>query len=85
MANTAYGTQRLMWVLLISLYMNSAIQGQTQSKGVLHAPQSSYDQCLKQRDQVQRTWQLDQYRISARCVYVRHYSVNNGAYNESDK
>lgn len=71
-----------MWVLLISLYMNSAIQGQTQSKGMIHAPQSSYEQCLKERDNVQRTWHMDGYRVSPRCVYIKYYSTHNGAYSK---
>ena len=74
-----------MWVLLISMYMNSSIQGLTQSKGMIHAPQQSYDQCLKERDRVNQSWRMDGYRISARCVYIKHYSNHNGAYNESDK
>ena len=74
-----------MWVLLISMYMTSAINGLTQSKGMIHAPQNNYEQCLQARDQVKERWHMDQYRISARCVYIRHYSNHNGAYNESDK
>lgn len=73
-----------MWVLLISLYLGQPL-GQTESKGIIHAAQPSYEQCLKQRDQVQRTWHLDGYRVSARCVYVKHYSTHNGAYNDANK
>ncbi len=73
-----------MWVLLISLYLNQPL-GQTQSKGVIHAPHNNYETCLLARDQVQRSWHLDGYRVSARCIYVKYYSTNNGAYNESNK
>lgn len=74
-----------MWILLISMYMNTSILGQVQSKGVIQAPQAGYEECLRQRDQVQRTWHMDSYRISARCVYIKYYSTHNGAYNESNK
>jgi len=73
-----------MWVLLISLYLGQSL-GQTESKGVIHAAHNSYEQCLKQRDQVRATWHLDGYKVSARCIYVKHYSTHNGAYNESNK
>ena len=68
-----------MWVLLISLYVHEPL-GHVQSKGVIQAPQTSYEQCQKSRDQVLKTWQIDQYRITPRCVYIKHYSTNNGAY-----
>ena len=74
-----------MWVLLISLYMNSAINGLTQSKGMIHAPQLSHEQCEQERDRVNRNWQMVGYRVSARCIYVKHYSHHNGAYGESDR
>ncbi len=71
-----------MWVLLISLYVLQPL-GQVQSKGIIHAPQTDYDTCVKSRDTVTKTWQLDAYKISARCTYIKHYSTNNGAYNEN--
>lgn len=70
---------------MVSLYMNQAILGQTQSRGVLMAPHTSYEACLKARDSVRQQWHLDGYRISPRCVYVKHYSTNNGAYNSETK
>lgn len=73
-----------MWVLLISLYLHQPL-AQTQSKGVIHAPHNSYEQCLQARDTVQKSWYMDGYRVSARCIYVKHYSTHNGAYNESNK
>jgi hypothetical protein len=69
-----------MWVLLISLYLGQPL-GQTESKGIIHAPHKNYDECLKARDQVRATWQLDGYRLTARCTYIKHYSTHNGAYN----
>ena len=74
-----------MWILLISLYATNNNLGQTQSKGVIHTAQHSYEQCQKQRDTVQQQWRLDGYKTSARCIWVKHYSTNNGAYNESDR
>lgn len=69
-----------MWVLLISLYVNEPL-GQTQSKGVLQAPQNSYEQCQKERDRVQQYWHIDGYKVSPRCVYIKHYdSRHNGSY-----
>jgi len=73
-----------MWVLLISLYLGQPL-GQTESKGLIHAPHTSYEACLRARDHVQRNWQLDGYKVSARCIYVKYYSTHNGAYNESNK
>jgi hypothetical protein len=71
-----------MWVLIVSLYVTL---GQVQSKGIIHAAHTSHAQCLKARDQVRETWRLDGYKISPRCVYVAHYSTDNGAYNESHR
>jgi hypothetical protein len=71
-----------MWVLIISLYLLQPL-GQIQSKGIIHAPQSDYETCLKTRDIVNKNWYLDGYRTSARCTYVKHYSTHNGAYNEN--
>jgi len=74
-----------MWILLISVYALDNHLGQTQSKGVVHAPQHSYEQCQRERDRVQHDWHLDGYRVSPRCIWVKHYSTNNGAYNSSDR
>jgi hypothetical protein len=73
-----------MWVLLISAYLHLPL-AQTQSKGVLQLPQQSLEQCERERDRVRATWYTDGYRISSRCVYIKYYSTNNGAYNESNK
>lgn len=73
-----------MWILMISLYLHQTL-GQTQSKGVIQAPQPSYETCLRERDRIRATWYTDGYRVTARCIYIKHYSTNNGAYNESDK
>ena len=73
-----------MWVLLISAYLHQSL-GQIQSKGVVQLPQSSYETCLRERDRIQHTWYTDGYRISSRCIYIKYYSTNNGAYNESNK
>ncbi len=70
-----------MWVLLISLYMQQPL-GQTQSKGVIHAPMSSYEQCQRERDRVRAVWYVDGYRVSARCIWVKHYSEHSGAYTQ---
>lgn len=70
-----------MWVLLISLYVHQPL-GQTQSKGVIHAPQPSYEQCIHERDRIRTTWYTDGYRVSPRCIYIKHYSTNNGAYTQ---
>jgi hypothetical protein len=72
-----------MWILLVSLYALNA--NQIQSKGVIHTAHLGHEQCLRQRDHVQQTWQLQGYRTSARCIWIKHYSTDNGAYNESNK
>ena len=61
-----------MWILIISLYMPQP-NGLTQSKGIIQAPQSSYDQCIKERDRVKEYWYMDGYRVSPRCVYLKNY------------
>jgi autonomous glycyl radical cofactor GrcA len=59
--------------------------GQIQSKGVIHVPQTSYDECLKARDRVNSIWRLDGYKTGARCIYIKYYSEHNGAYNAETK
>lgn len=71
-----------MWVLLISLYLTEPILGQVQSKGIIQAPMQSYDQCVKSRDQIRAQWQLDGYRVSARCLRVPNYGTRPGQYND---
>ena len=62
-----------MWVLIISLYLTQPL-GQVQSKGIIHVPQTSYEACLKERDRIRSTWYIDGYRVSPRCVFVKHYN-----------
>lgn len=69
-----------MWILLISLYATQPL-GQTQSKGIIHVPMPSIEQCQKERDTVNQHWHIDKYKTSARCIWIKHYSTNNGAYN----
>ena len=61
-----------MWVLIISLYMLQP-NGLTQSKGIIQAPQLSYEQCNKERNRVKEEWHMDGYRVSPRCVHMKHY------------
>ncbi len=70
-----------MWVLLISLYLMEPL-GHVQSKGILHVPQSSYEQCQKTRDTVAQRLQVDGYRTAARCIWIKHYSEQGGAYSK---
>jgi hypothetical protein len=44
-----------------------------QSKGVIQAPQSSYEQCIKERDRIKEQWRMDGYRVSPRCIYIKYY------------
>ena len=73
-----------MWILIISLYAHQPL-GQVQSKGIIHAPTRSYEQCLKERDRVNQYWTLDGYATRARCIYIKDYSANNGAYNQESR
>lgn len=73
-----------MWILIISLYVHQPL-GQIQSKGIIHAPMKNYELCLKERDKVNQYWYIDGYATKARCVYIKHYSTNNGAYNQDIK
>lgn len=61
-----------MWILIISLYMLQP-NSFTQSKGIIQAPQSSYEQCIKARDRVKEEWHMEGYRVSPRCVYMKYY------------
>jgi hypothetical protein len=61
-----------MWVLIISLYLPQPL-GHVQSRGVIEAPQPSYEACQRERDRVRSTWFIDGYRISPRCIYVKYY------------
>jgi hypothetical protein len=65
-----------MWVLIISLYLHQPL-GQTQSKGVIQAPQPSYETCLREKDRIRETWYTDGYKVSPRCIYIKHYSKHN--------
>lgn len=65
-----------MWILIISLYLNQPL-GQTQSKGIIQATQTSYEQCQHERDRIRATWYTDGYRVSARCIYLKHYNGTN--------
>ena len=62
-----------MWVLFISLYIIQPNIILAQSKGVIQAPQPSLEQCYKERDRVKEQWRMEGYRVSPRCVYIKHY------------
>jgi len=62
-----------MWILFISLYMIQPNTSLVQSKGVIQAPQPSLEQCYKERDRVKEKWHMEGYRVSPRCVYLKHY------------
>jgi hypothetical protein len=62
-----------MWILFISLYMIQPNTSLVQSKGVIQAPQSSLEQCYKERDRVKEQWRMEGYRVSPRCVFLKHY------------
>ena len=62
-----------MWILFISLYMIQPNTSLVQSKGVIQAPQSSLEQCYKERDRIKEQWRMDGYRVSPRCVFLKHY------------
>ncbi len=68
-----------MWILIISLYAHYPL-GQTQSKGIIHVPMQSIEQCYKERDTVNANWRIDKYKTSARCIWIKEYSRHNGAY-----
>ena len=70
-----------MWILIISLYAHQPL-GITQSKGIIQAPQPSYDVCMKERDRIKASWHTDGYTVFPRCVYIKHYSTDNGAYRQ---
>ena len=62
-----------MWILFISLYMIQPNTSLVQSKGVIQAPQSSLEQCYKERDRVKEQWRMEGYRVSPRCVFLKNY------------
>jgi len=61
-----------MWVLIISLYLTQPY-GQIQSKGIIQAPQQSYEVCMRERDRIKATWFTDGYKVSPRCIYINNY------------
>jgi hypothetical protein len=61
-----------MWVLVISLYLAQPY-GFTQSQGVIQAPQTSYENCVHERERIKATWYTDGYKVSPRCIYVKYY------------
>ena len=70
-----------MWILIISMYLHQPL-GQSQSKGVIHAPQPNYETCIHERNRIQATWYTEGYKVSPRCVYIKYYSTHNGAYSK---
>jgi hypothetical protein len=62
-----------MWVLIISLYAAQSL-GQVQSQGIIQAPQPGYETCMRERDRVRASWHIDGYKVSPRCVYIKHYN-----------
>lgn len=62
-----------MWILFISLYLIQPNTSLVQSKGVIQAPQSSLEQCYKERDRIKEQWHMEGYRVSPRCVFLKHY------------
>lgn len=67
-----------MWLLMISMWADlQHIPGLTQSHGAIEAPMPTLEKCERERDRVRATWFVDGYRVSARCVYVRHYRGSN--------
>jgi len=62
-----------MWILIISMYLAQPL-GQTQSKGIIQAPQPDYESCIRERDRIRATWYTEGYKVSPRCVYVKHYN-----------
>lgn len=63
-----------MWILIISLYLHQPL-GQIQSRGYIEAPQPSYEQCQHERERIQQTWHTDGYRVSPRCIWIKHYNT----------
>lgn len=62
-----------MWVLIISLYIIQPNIILEQSKGEILAPQSSYERCMKERERIKEQWRMEGYRVSPRCIYLKHY------------
>jgi hypothetical protein len=61
-----------MWVLIISLYLTQPY-GQIQSKGIIQAPQRSYEACMHERERIRATWYTEGYRVSPRCIFIKNY------------
>ena len=48
--------------------------GHAQSKGIIQAPQPSHEVCMRERDRIRATWYTEGYKVSPRCVYIKHYN-----------
>jgi len=57
-----------MWTLVIMLHAVSA--NLPPSKGSISFTTQGYEECRKVRDTIIRSWQSDQYRVSANCILI---------------
>jgi len=59
-----------MWVLVIALF--SSIPSAHTSKGSISAKFASQEQCLKAKEQLTKAIHIDNYRLSANCIFIGH-------------
>lgn len=59
-----------MWVLVIALF--STIPGAQTSKGSINAKFGYQEDCLKAKEQIVKAIHIDNYRVSASCIFIGH-------------
>jgi hypothetical protein len=57
-----------MWVLVITLF--SAVPGDIKSNGSIQVKVGKYEDCMKAKEQVLKTFRVDNFRTNAGCVFI---------------
>jgi hypothetical protein len=57
-----------MWILVITLFGVSP--GVPASKGSLQAAVGNYDDCIRTKEQIIKTFRVDNYRINVSCLLL---------------
>jgi hypothetical protein len=57
-----------MWYLVITLF--TVVPGETTSSGSIKAKVGKYEDCLRAREQVIKTFRVDNYRVNAGCIFL---------------
>ena len=56
-----------MWILIITMW--TTIPGANTSSGSIHAKFANQESCLKAKEQIVNTIKIDNYRVTASCIF----------------